>query len=285
MPKPVVVPQQPIGYNLDPAYFAFGIVNQHSLFLGSAERADVVVDFSALRGQDPHSLQRFPGACPGGCSALRLLHGQRKPDGWRRRTQHAARLRPQHPHHHADPGGTKPVTTPTPDVTLANLKAVFAKTATKRGVFEVSQDPIIIPQAAYNSAYNATFPATAADQYFQIADTQKTFQPINETGVLQPAVTLPLEMKAMHDEMGGVYDTLFGRMSGMLGLSLPNSPNPCLDTLRPGEPAHRSRQGLSGGDSNRGDARRHTDLEDLPQRRGYPHHPHPPVPYSTHQPR
>ena len=32
-------------------------------------------------------------------------------------------------------------------------------------------------------------------------------------------------MKAMHDEMGGVYDTLFGRMSGMLGLSLQNSPN------------------------------------------------------------
>ena len=31
-------------------------------------------------------------------------------------------------------------------------------------------------------------------------------------------------MKAMHDEMGGVYDTLFGRMSGMLGLSNPTSP-------------------------------------------------------------
>jgi len=31
-------------------------------------------------------------------------------------------------------------------------------------------------------------------------------------------------MKAMHDEMGGVYDTEFGRMSGMLGLSLPTSP-------------------------------------------------------------
>jgi len=31
-------------------------------------------------------------------------------------------------------------------------------------------------------------------------------------------------MKAMHDEMGGVYDTLFGRMSGMLGLSNPLSP-------------------------------------------------------------
>jgi hypothetical protein len=31
-------------------------------------------------------------------------------------------------------------------------------------------------------------------------------------------------MKAMHDEMGGVYDTLFGRMSGMLGLTNPLSP-------------------------------------------------------------
>ncbi len=118
------------------------------------------------------------------------------------------------------------VTTPTPDVTLANLQAVFAKgpAAAKRGVFEVSQDPIIIPQAAYNSAYNNTFPATDAAQYFEIADTAKTFQPIDETGVLQPAVTLPLEMKAMHDEMGGVYDTQFGRMSGMLGLTNPTSP-------------------------------------------------------------
>ncbi len=46
--------------------------------------------------------------------------------------------------------------TPTPDVTLANLQAVFAKgpAAGKRGVFEVSQEPIILPQAAYNSAYN-----------------------------------------------------------------------------------------------------------------------------------
>ena len=34
MPKPVVMPQQPIGYNLDPAFFNFGVVNQHSLFLG-----------------------------------------------------------------------------------------------------------------------------------------------------------------------------------------------------------------------------------------------------------
>ena len=176
------------------------------------------------------------------------------------------------------------VTTPTPDVTLANLQAVFAKTATKRGVFEVTQDPIIIPQAAYNSAYNSTFPATAAAQYVQIADTAKTFQPIDENGVLQPAVTMPLEMKAMHDEMGGVYDTMFGRMSGMLGLSNPLSPVHVLIPYGYREPAHRRRQGLARGDSDRGDARRDADLEDLPQRRRHPHHPHPPVPRPARQP-
>ena len=61
-----------------------------------------------------------------------------------------------------------------------------------------------------------------------IGDTQKTFQPLGYDSVanawnLQPAVTIPFEMKAMHDEMGGVYDTVFGRMSGMLGLSNPSS--------------------------------------------------------------
>jgi FtsP/CotA-like multicopper oxidase with cupredoxin domain len=222
MPKPIVVPQQPIGFNLDPAYFAFGIVNQYSLFLGSAERADVVVDFSRYAGRTLILYNDSPAPVPAGAAPYDYYTGSPNQmdsggapttqPGYGPNTRTIMQIRV----------GTT-VTTPTTDVTLANLEAVFAKTATKRGVFEVSQDPIIIPQAAYNSAYNNTFPTSAAEQYFQIADTEKTFRPINEDGQLQPPVTLPLEMKAMHDEMGGVYDTLFGRMSGMLGLSLPNS--------------------------------------------------------------
>ena len=117
------------------------------------------------------------------------------------------------------------MTTPTPHATLANLEAVFAKTDTKRGVFEVSQDPILVPQEIYNSAYNNSFPTEAEYQHLKIADTSMTFRPIDKDGVIQPSVTIPLEMKAMHDEMGGVYQTMYGRMSGMLGLSLTNSPN------------------------------------------------------------
>ncbi len=224
MAKPVVVPQQPVGWNLNPTTFNFGTVNQHSLLLGSAERADVVVDFSAYAGQTLILYNDAPAAFPAGVPVYDYFTGVANQmdtggapttqPGYGPNTRTIMQIRV-----------TKPLTTPTTDVTLANLNKVFAKTATKRGVFEVSQDPIIIPQAAFNSAYNNTFPSTAADQFIQIADTQKTFQPIDENGILQPAVTLPLEMKAMHDEMGGVYDTLFGRMSGMLGLSLPNSPN------------------------------------------------------------
>ena len=108
MPKPVVVPQQPIGWNLDPTTFNFGIVNQHSLLLGSAERADVVVDFSAYAGKTLILYNDAPAAFPAGVRALRLLHRRREPDGRRRRAHHAARLRSQHPDDHADPGGDTP---------------------------------------------------------------------------------------------------------------------------------------------------------------------------------
>jgi len=225
MPAPVVVPPKPVGWNLNPTLFNFGTVNQHSLLLGSAERADVVVDFSAYAGQTLILYNDAPAAFPAGVPAYDYFTGVADQTdvggapptlpGYGPNTRTVMQIRVK---------TLAEITTPTPEVTLANLQEAFKKTAAKRGVFEVSQPPIIIPQAAYNTAYNSTFSATAAGQYVQIADTQKTFQPINTDGVLQPAVTLPIEMKAMHDEMGGVYDTQFGRMSGMLGLSNPTSP-------------------------------------------------------------
>jgi hypothetical protein len=109
----------------------------------------------------------------------------------------------------------------TPQVTLGNLQTVFAKTAAKRGVFEVSQDQIIVPQAAYNSAYNQTYPTALNKQYVFINTTSFNFRPIDANGVLQTAVTLPQEPKAAHDEMGGVYDPIYGRMTTMLGLEMP----------------------------------------------------------------
>jgi hypothetical protein len=96
---------------------------------------------------------------------------------------------------------------------LAALESVFAKTDTKRGVFEASQDEIIVPSADYNSAYNSAFPA---DPLVRQDQNSHTFQTVSGS-----TVTLPLQPKAIQDEMGEAYDTEYGRMSGMLGLELP----------------------------------------------------------------
>ncbi len=221
LPKPAVVPSQPIGWNLNPTTFNYGNVNQRSLLLGTAERADVLVDFSAYAGKTLILYNDAPAAFPAGVPSYDYFTGN--PDqletggtpttqpGYGPNIRTVMQIRV----------GTT-VTTPTPAVTLANLNTVFAKTASKKGVFEASQDPIILPQSTYNSAYNNTFPTTATGQYVNFIETQKTFVPIDANGVKQAtAVTVPLEPKAMHDEMGGVYDTQFGRMSGMLGLTDP----------------------------------------------------------------
>ena len=231
LPAPVVVPQQPLGWNLNPTTFNFGNVNQHSLLLGAAERADVVVDLSAYDGKTLILYNDAPAAFPAGSAINDYFTGVADQTGaggapstlpgYGPNTRTIMQIRVN-----------KPLTTPTTDVTLANLQTVFAKNTTtgKKGVFEASQDPIIVPQAAYNSAYGVTnLPATASAQYVQLADGAKTFKPITHDVVtdtyslLSTAVTFPLEMKGMHDEMGGVYDTQFGRMSGMLGITNPLS--------------------------------------------------------------
>jgi FtsP/CotA-like multicopper oxidase with cupredoxin domain len=49
LPAPVYLPNQPINWNMDQTNFDFGNVNQGTLILGTAERADVLIDFSAYK--------------------------------------------------------------------------------------------------------------------------------------------------------------------------------------------------------------------------------------------
>ena len=167
LPAPVVVPNQPITYVDDPTRFDFGNVDKHALLLMSAERADVIVDFSPM--------QERPSS-----STMMLL----------RHSRHVFR---QYDYYTGAPdrtatGGVPTIqpgygpnirtimqikvnnTTPAAPYNLAALNSVFAKTAAKRGVFESSQPPIIVPQVAYNSAYNQTF---TQDNFARIADTSR----------------------------------------------------------------------------------------------------------------
>ena len=102
-----LIHNQPVDYNYNRRNIVVLNVTEHALFLGPAERADVIVDFSAVRRQDPDPLQRRARAGPGVRPAHRLLHGRPGPDRHRRRAVDAAGLRAQHPDHHADPGGRR----------------------------------------------------------------------------------------------------------------------------------------------------------------------------------
>ncbi len=213
LPKPVVLPNKPIQWNGDQTNFDMGVVNGGTLILGPAERADVLVDFSAFAGKTLILYNDAPAPFP----ALDVRYDYYTGKG-----------------DHTDTGGTpdtqpgfgpntrtvmqirvKNVAPATP-YNLAALESVFAKTATKRGVFEVSQEPVIIPNSRYNSAYNATFPSENQTRV-TIYDWSKTFKTISGA-----TLTIPFEKKAIHDEASAVYDD-YGRMSGMLGLTNPQN--------------------------------------------------------------
>jgi len=208
LPKPAIIPQQPITWNADPTMFNVGNVQDHSLLLGTAERADVIVDFSKYAGKTLILYNDAPTAFP----ALDP------------RTDYFT-----NDEDHTDTGGTKstkagfgpntrtvmqikvaaaPAAAP---FDLAALNDAFTTTDTKDGVFKKGQNPIHIPDARYDSAYNKTF---AEDPYVRIFQTvNHVFNRLDGT-----QVDMPLQPKAIQDEMGETFDPIYGRMSGKLGL-------------------------------------------------------------------
>ncbi len=214
LPAPVVVENQPISWNLNPTTFNFGNVNGHALLVASAERADVVVDFSAYAGQTLILYNDAPAAFPALDPRYDYYTGA--PD----LTEEGGTVSPM--------AGFGPNTrtimqinvaaaTPAPAFNLTALENAFKTTPTQDGVFKRSQDPIIVAQAPYNSAYSQTFPtAWPLWGYARIQDTSMKFRTVTGTDV-----TMEFQPKAIHDEMGAAFDD-YGRMAGRLGLELKN---------------------------------------------------------------
>jgi FtsP/CotA-like multicopper oxidase with cupredoxin domain len=220
LPAPVVVPNQPITWVTDPTVFNAGNVDLHSLLLGPAERADTVVDFSAYAGKTLILYNDAPAAFPardprydyytGGPSLVDTGGAPSTLPGFGPNTRTIMQIKV------AD----KP---PAPAFDLARLQAAFAHKADNSGVFESSQDPIIVGQAAYNSAYGSAFRATAPrDGFVRITDTSFNFNTLLGQGAGQ-TMTMPLQPKAIQDEMGEAFDREYGRMSGNLGVEAPNA--------------------------------------------------------------
>jgi len=213
LPAPVVIENQPVTFIGNAQAFNFGNVDKHTLLLGPAERADVIIDFSQYAGKTIILYNDAPAAFP--AADPRVDYYTHDVD--QRDTGGAPTTQPGY-----GPNtrtimqiNVKATTRPDPAYDLATLNQVFAKKAGKRGVFEVSQPPIIVPQAAYNSAYYKTFPFDVIKQYVQLYQSSHTFWNIGGS-----ELTIPLEPKAIHDEMNAAYDEEYGRMSGLLGLEM-----------------------------------------------------------------
>ena len=186
LPAPVVIPATAINYEQNTRSITITSVAVHGLWLGPAERADAIVDFSqapamcAALGVSPCTLILYndaPTPAPAFDSRLDYFtgDGDQTPIGGAPNTQ---------------PGygpNTRTVMQVIVDQSAPNtvpfslpaLKAAFASTATTTGIFASTQPTTIVPEAIYNTAYNQTFPNT----YMSIA--------ANDLGYLNIGGSLP----------------------------------------------------------------------------------------------
>ncbi len=188
-----------------------GNVQDHSLLLGNAERADVIVDFSKYAGKTIILYNDAPTAFPALDPRTDYFTGNDD---------------------HTDTGGTKSTkigfgpntrtimqitvanTTPAPAFDMAELNDAFRSTNEKEGVFESSENPLIVPNSPHNPSYNQPY---AEDTNVRIYQTEMTFK--NLRGEV---VTVPLGAKAIQDEQGETFDPEYGRMAAKLGLERPS---------------------------------------------------------------
>ena len=107
LPAPVVIPSQPVNYNYNRRDIVVLNVADKALFMGPAERADVIVDFSAFAGKTVILYNDAPAPVPAFDPRYDYYTGNPDLLECRRRRHDPARLRPQHPDHHANPGSQR----------------------------------------------------------------------------------------------------------------------------------------------------------------------------------
>ena len=202
LPAPAVIPPTPISYNYNRRDIVVLNVSGHSLFLGPAERADIIVDFSGV---------------PAG-SKLILYNDAPAP---------VPAFDPRYDYYTGDPNQTSTGGAPTtqpgygPNTrTIMQIQVLgtgprpfnlAALQAALPGAFVASQPAPLVPESAYGPAYGTAY----QDNYVRIQDNSITFAPNSST----PPTTLPLEPKAIQE----LFDPNYGRMNAILGVEIPNT--------------------------------------------------------------
>lgn len=225
LPKPVVVDgQQVTTWIEDPTRFDAGLVDQHSLLLSPAERADVIVDFSRFAGQTLILYNDAPAAFPARIPSYDYYTGA--PD---LRPVGAPPILPGYGPNTRTIMQVKIAGTAAPAFNLSRLQSAFGHKANGSGVFESGQHPIIVGQAPYNAAYGSSFassgwcnspsnPSAKCDGYARISEQGGDMFKFDTLSGNQVAVKI--EPKAIQDETSESNFDEFGRMSAVLGVEI-----------------------------------------------------------------
>ncbi|MFZ1614113.1 MAG: multicopper oxidase domain-containing protein, partial [Holophaga sp.] len=208
LPEPVIIPSQATTYNMNRRDIVVLNIANHGLFLMAAQRADVIVDFSAVPSGSTLILYNDMLA-PVPAFDVRYDYFTGDPDqtatggapttleGYGPNTRTVMQVKIQ---------GTP---APAP-FDVAALQAAFRSTATSNGAFAATQHPPIVPQTFYNGAMNTT---VATDTYVPIEGNTLSYVK-TENG--QPVV-MPLQPKAIHE----LFELNYGRMNSTLAIELP----------------------------------------------------------------
>ena len=216
LPAPALVRNQPVNYTYDRGNIVVLSVQEKALFLGTAERADVVVDFSTFAGKTLILYNDAPAPVPAGKAAYDYYTGgddltdmggaPPTLPGYGPNTRTVMQIVV------GTDGGSS--TAPKDYYNPAILSALNVAVP---AAFAASQDPIVVPQVAYNPAYPSS--PTASDvpgrNVSRISDTSLTFTPLFST------TPLPITMgaKAIQE----LFELDYGRMNATLGVELPFS--------------------------------------------------------------
>lgn len=200
LPAPVVLPNTPIGYQYNRRDITVLNVLEKTLFLGPAERADVIIDFSKV---------------PKNVSTLILYNDAPAP---------VPAFDPRNDYYTNNPDQTSTGGAPS---TLAgfgpNTRTIMqfrltntsgssfnlqALQAALPGAYTSSQPAPVVPETTYPSPYQA-----ATDTYARIQDDLITFTPIGST----TPQTVEMKPKAIVES----FELNYGRMNATLGTELP----------------------------------------------------------------
>jgi FtsP/CotA-like multicopper oxidase with cupredoxin domain len=210
LPKLVVIPPQPVGFEYNRRNIVVLNVLNKSLFMGPAERADVVVDFSAYAGKTLIVYNDAPAPVPAFDSRYDYYTGD--PDqtdtggaptthaGYGPNTRTIMQIK------------VAPAVTAQPAIPYS----AAAASAKLTSLFTTQQPPPVVPEAAYSGMYLA---GTLPNTYFSIQATTATVTPIDTVTTTNPTGTpqvFTFGQKAIQE----LFDADYGRMNATLGVEM-----------------------------------------------------------------